>query len=108
MELQVITLLNNTSSELPSPYAALPPGEWCISLETENAAASVGIEKQREGSDVDRPVTKGSLAVALTTLDPDVMETSKGDKYRVTNADGSKVATVTASRVPTVVARTSQ
>ena len=105
MDLPQVTLLNNSTQETASDYLTLSPGEWNISLETGNAAASVGIEKQRDGSSVDRPVIKGGSAVALTTLEPDVIETSKGDKYRVTNADGSEVATVIATRVPTIVVK---
>ena len=105
MELPEITILNNSTQETASDYVILSPGEWNISLETDNAAASVTIQKQRVGSDVDRPVVRRDVAVVLTTLNTDVKEESKGDKYRVTNADGSKVATVIATRVPTIVVK---
>lgn len=108
MDLLEVTLLDNSTSTDPTTYVVVPPGEWCFSLDTDNGLASVTIEKQKAGSSNDRPVTRSGVAVALTTLDTDVMETSKGDKYRVTNADGTSAATVTATRVPTVVAKTFQ
>lgn len=103
--LEVIYLDDDTSTD-PTAYTVLPPGEWLFSLDTANAAASVTIDKQRAGSSNDRPVVKGGVPVALTTLDSDVIETSKGDAYRVTNASGASAATVTATRVPTVTTPT--